>query len=232
MASNASNTRNATKASKASVALIARKGGVGKTTLAGSLAVALNKLGRRVVALDTDPQGSLSAWAQLGSKPAALRSLVRRLEVTDAGQLHAAIAGLEADRVLIDTPPGFDRAALAVALVADVVLLPCGPSPLDLLATRDVLGIIEDARSRRRDKGPLVAFVPSRVTRSSLAHDLIAGLEAFGHPVLPPIWLRTAFARSAIEGRTVAEAEPRSAAAADILALAVAVERLIEKGNV
>ena len=228
MARDTSKTLNATKAS---VALIARKGGVGKTTLAGSLAVALHRMGRRVVALDADPQGSLSAWSQLGSKPAALRSLVRRLEVTDAGRLLAALAALDADRVLIDTPPGFDRSALAVALVADVALVPCGPSPLDLLATRDVLGIIEDARARRRDNGPLVAFVPSRVTRSSLAHDLTAGLEAFGHPVLPPVWLRTAYARSALDGRTVAESEPRSAAAADILALAVAVERLIEKGK-
>jgi len=51
--------------SKASVALIACKGGVGRSTIAGNLAVSLEELGRSVVALGTDPQGSLAAWAEM-----------------------------------------------------------------------------------------------------------------------------------------------------------------------
>ncbi len=42
--------------------LVTQKGGVGKTTLAASLAVAAAQAGEKVVALDLDPQGSLGAW--------------------------------------------------------------------------------------------------------------------------------------------------------------------------
>ena len=45
------------------IAVASQKGGSGKTTLAGHLAVAVDRAGAGPVALvDTDPQGSLSDW--------------------------------------------------------------------------------------------------------------------------------------------------------------------------
>ena len=41
------------------VCLTSPKGGVGRTTLAATLAVALHRLGRRVVAVDLDRQNAL-----------------------------------------------------------------------------------------------------------------------------------------------------------------------------
>ena len=44
------------------IAMVSQKGGVGKTTLAGHLAVEAERAGAGPVALlDTDPQGSLGA---------------------------------------------------------------------------------------------------------------------------------------------------------------------------
>ena len=40
------------------------KGGVGKTTLATSLAIAAEAQGERVLLLDLDPQGSSLLWSQ------------------------------------------------------------------------------------------------------------------------------------------------------------------------
>ena len=46
------------------IALLTQKGGTGKTTLAASLAVAAATAGEKVIALDLDPQGSLTRWGE------------------------------------------------------------------------------------------------------------------------------------------------------------------------
>ena len=44
------------------VAVVAENGGVGKTTLAVTLAVAATKSGRKVAVFDLDPQATAAQW--------------------------------------------------------------------------------------------------------------------------------------------------------------------------
>jgi chromosome partitioning protein len=210
------------------IAITGRKGGIGKSTITANLAAELMALSLTVAVLDADPQRSLVAWAGLGD--GVLRDLVQPVDAMHPRQFRAAVdaAGRRAARVLIDTPPGFADPALLAALCADLVLLPAGPSPLDIMAARDALTLARDARAQRGGDKPLIRFVPSKVTRTTLGRDLADTLADLGEPVLPGIGQRTIAAEAALSGLTVREAAMGSACQEEFTALAVAVEKVLK----
>jgi chromosome partitioning protein len=209
------------------IAITGRKGGIGKTTLCANLGAELAALGRRVTLLDTDPQQSLVAWARLGE--GFLSKCVQAVDISRPERFRAKVDSLagSADRVLIDTPPGFTDPALLASLVADLVLLPAGPSPLDIMAAKDALALAVEAEKQRGDGKPVVRFVPSKVQlQTNLGRELPDSLQNLGQKVLPAIGQRIAVAEAALSGLTVGEYAPDSTAHDEFRALAKAVERL------
>lgn len=210
------------------IAVSGRKGGVGKSTVAGNLAGEFAAKGRTVLILDADPQHSMAAWAQQGN--GLLSHAVEKVAATDSLRERARSAAKEADVVLIDTPPGQPEVAYQAALAADLVLLPCGPSPLDLFALKEALALALKARAERRSKKPRVRFVPSKVVMSTtLGRTLVSSLEEMGKKVLPPICQRVVLAEAVSHGLTVAEYAPDSPANEEFRALAKAVEKILDR---
>jgi chromosome partitioning protein len=210
------------------IAVSGRKGGVGKSTVAGNLAGEFAAKGRSVLVLDADPQHSMAAWAAEGQ--GLLSRVVEKVAPTGDLRARARAAAKETDVVLIDTPPGDPEIAYQAALAADLVLLPCGPSPLDLFALKEALSLALKARAERRSKKPRVRFVPSRVVMSTnLGRTLASSLEQMGKKVLPPICLRVVVAEAVAQGLTVAEYAPGSTAHEEFRALAKAVEKILER---
>lgn len=210
------------------IAVSGRKGGIGKSTITANVAAELLALGLTVTVLDADPQRSLVAWAGLGD--GVLRDMVRPVDATHPRQFRAAVeaAGRRASRVLIDTPPGFADPALLAALCADLVLLPAGPSPLDIMAARDALALAREARTQRGGDRPMIRFVPSKVTaRTTLGRDLAGSLSDLGEDALPGIGQRTIAAEAALSGLTVREAALGSACQVEFAALAAAIEKVL-----
>ena len=209
------------------IAVTGRKGGIGKSTITANLAAELLAAGRTVTVLDADPQRSLVAWAGLGD--GVLRDLVQPVDATHPRQFRTAVeaASARADRVLIDTPPGFADPALLAALHADLVLLPCGPSPLDLTAARDALALARDARQQRGGEKPVIRFIPSRVTHTNLGRELAGSLAEMGEGVLSAIGQRAVAADAALSGLTVREHAMGSACQAEFAALAAGIEKVL-----
>ncbi len=211
------------------IAVAGRKGGVGKSTIAGNLAGEFAAMKRTVRVLDADPQHSLVAWAAQGD--GVLARMVEKVEAGD-GALRARVrqAEKDADIVLIDTPPGAPEIAYEAALAADLMLLPCGASPLDLFALKEALTLSLKARAERRSKKPRIRFVPSKVSMSTnLGRGLTGALKDMGKKVLPPIGQRIVVAEAVASGLTVAEYAPNSAAHEEFRELAHAVDKVLKK---
>jgi cellulose biosynthesis protein BcsQ len=123
--------------------LASQKGGTGKTTLSGHLAVEAQKAGVGPVALiDTDPQGSLSNWWNARAAPEPLFVKVGPSELGKALE-HLTRSGIRL--AVIDTPPAITESISYVIGHADLVILPTRPSPHDLRA----VGPTPTARANR-----------------------------------------------------------------------------------
>jgi chromosome partitioning protein len=210
------------------IAVGGRKGGVGKSTIVGNLAAEFARMGRSVAVLDADPQHSLAAWAEQGDGV-----LSRCVEKVGDGaatlRARAHTAEKNADIVLIDTPPGMPETVYQAALAADLMLLPCGPSPLDLFALKEALSLSLKARAERRSKKPRIRFVPSKVLmNTNLGRGLTASLEEMGKKVLPAIGQRIVVAEAVASGLTVSEYAPHSPADEEFRALAKAIEKILK----
>ncbi|HLK67690.1 MAG TPA: AAA family ATPase [Bryobacteraceae bacterium] len=212
------------------IAVLGRKGGIGKSTIAGNLAGEFAAMGRKVVALDADPQHSLAAWASQGE--GVLSRIVEKVKTDTAEALEAKVHKVQkgVDLIVIDTPPGIPEVGYQAALVADLVLLPCGPSPLELFAMKEALALSLKARAERRSKKPRIRFVPSRVLMgTNLGRNLSAALEQMGKKVLPAIAQRVVVAEATASGLTVGEYAPSSVAHAEFEVLAKSVDAIVRR---
>lgn len=115
------------------VALLAQKGGVGKTTLALSLAVQAELAGKRAGVIDADPQASASGWyltRKGNGRETPIVAAATEPDLLRRAHVDAKEDGLE--WLFIDTPPGVSEVPVGAAELADLLLLPCLPAIMDM----------------------------------------------------------------------------------------------------
>ncbi len=193
------------------VVFASQKGGSGKTTLSGHIAVEAERAGDGPVALiDTDPQGSLSKWwnARAASTPAFAQA---SLEELDACLDHLKSIGFKL--IVIDTPPAVTQTIAHVVKRADLVVTPTRPSPHDLRAVGPTVDIADSLGKQ------LVFVVNSATPRARITSETAVALSQ--HGVVAPVTLhhRVDFAASMIDGRTVGDIQPDSKSAQEVSAL-------------
>jgi chromosome partitioning protein len=188
--------------------MASQKGGSGKTTLSGHLAVEADKAGIGPVALiDTDPQGSLAQWWNARAVDSPHFAQAGPLELGEA-LTHLSKMGIKL--AVIDTPPAITGSISQVVAHADLVVVPTRPSPHDLRAVGATVDIAE-----RHDK-PLVFVVNAATARARITGEAAVALSQHGTVAPVTVHHRVDFAASMVDGRTVGEVVPKSQSAKEI----------------
>ncbi|MBV8650498.1 MAG: AAA family ATPase [Alphaproteobacteria bacterium] len=190
------------------VAVASQKGGSGKTTLAGHIAVQAERVGAGPVALiDTDPQGSLAEWwnARESSTPAFVATGIAQL-----GEDLRRLRALNMRLLIIDTPPAIAGTITEVVRISDLVIVPARPSPHDLRAAGATVELVE------RLGKPLVFVINGAQQRARITTEAAVALSQHGTLAPSIIHNRTGFAASMIDGRTVMEVPGEERAAKEV----------------
>ena len=203
------------------LALSSQKGGSGKTTLSGHLAVQAQLAGDGPVCLiDIDPQGSLAEWwnEREANMPAFAQTTVARL-AADLESLRQQGFRL----AVIDTPPAITLAIQSVIAFAELIVIPTRPSPHDLRAVGATVDLCERAGK------PLIFVVNGATPKARITTQAAIALSQ--HGTVAPVTLhhRTDFAASMIDGRTVMEVDPKSKSAKEVADLWTYVSDRLEK---
>ena len=203
------------------LAMASQKGGSGKTTLSGHLAVQAQLSGAGPVCLiDIDPQGSLADWwnEREADMPAFAQTTVARLardlEVLRQQGFRLAV---------IDTPPAITMAIQSVIAVAELIVIPTRPSPHDLRAVGATVDLCDRAGK------PLIFVVNAATPKAKITYEAAVALSQ--HGTVAPVTLhhRTDFAASMIDGRTVMEIDPNGRSAKEVTELWEYISDRLEK---
>ena len=203
------------------LALSSQKGGSGKTTLSGHLAVQAERAGAGPVCLiDIDPQGSLADWwnEREAEMPAFAQTTVARL----AADLEV-LRGQGFKLAVIDTPPAITLAIQSVIQVAELIVIPTRPSPHDLRAVGATVDLCERAGK------PLIFVVNAATPKAKITYEAAVALSQHGTVAPVTIHHRTDFAASMIDVRTVMEVDPNSRSAREVEELWAYMSDRLEK---
>lgn len=182
------------------IALMNEKGGTGKSTIASNLATALHRRGKRVVLVDSDPQGTARDWRAASPENADLPPVV----ALDRPQMLSAIATLAADYVVIDTPAKAETMAAGVIRVAHMALVVIQPSGADIWASAATVKLI---RSKLDVGGQIdAAFLVNRVKAGTKLAKLVIDGDWNDYQLdqlTATIGDRTAYAQALTDGVSV-----------------------------
>jgi chromosome partitioning protein len=159
------------------IAFVNSKGGGGKTTFAWQLGNVWSAAGRKVLLIDTDPQGTLSIFYAKRQDKGSMEGISESL-----GRLDARLKRVRAedwDFIVIDTPGRLAELGPAIR-AADLIVSPIQPAGADYAAFSETVSAVTEYKRENR-----IFAIPNRVKTQTQASDcrrtLAAILQGRGH---------------------------------------------------
>ncbi|WP_212567777.1 ParA family protein [Microcystis aeruginosa] len=229
------------------IAVAARKGGVGKTTIACGIASVLASKKLRVLVIDLDPQSNAAfilggdptqpgtATLLSGQSPQPL-AIDDYLAVLPGGpelmnhaiqQLHPeeladAVASFTYDALVFDCPPGNEHLERLALLAATSVLVVTDAHPLALLGAERVLEELMRNQQKKRKGAARWALVQSRIdSRRTMDREFEQAL-AENFPNIERLRVRqdTQLSLAGADRTPIMTYDPKSRGATDLIAVA------------
>jgi len=213
------------------LALCGQKGGVGKSTLAVCLAAEASARGERVLLVDADPQGTARTWGECAAASGQATPAVVAMGATmhRQGQLRPLADAYT--WVVIDCPPRMDAVQRSALMVADVALVPCGPSPADAWALAATAELVTEALALRPELAARIVLTRKQ-GRTAVGQGAREVVAATGLRVCrTELGYRVAYQEMLAAGQGVTVYAPRGAAAEEIRHLFNELEALDDHGK-
>ncbi len=199
------------------------KGGSGKSTIAFNLAVWLAYARKNVLAIDADPQATLTDVVEVREEEGF--NPVVRLGHKERLWYPERLSGF--DEVLVDVGTADFESLKQAIRVADRIVVPVPPSQADIWSTQRFLRLIKAVSQSREEPVKVLAFINRGDTHHAVRESDEAAAALVALPsiefIKPRLAQRTIFRRSFSEGLAVFEMEPRGKAAMEWSQLAAAL---------
>jgi chromosome partitioning protein len=166
------------------IAIVNQKGGCAKSTTAVHLAYWLQLQSYSVTVIDADAQRSSSIWLK-GLEETTIPCQV----VQSPNDLLNQIPTIAADYTycLVDGPAGLSDATKAILLRAELAIIPCQPTGVDLRSAADAIKLVRKIQTTRAGL-PNARVLLSRAVRGTrLKDEAIAVLNRAGVPTLSTV---------------------------------------------